>query len=215
MSSREPSQKRSIETRNSILDAGLTLIIEEGYNFISSKKIAKKAGVSIGSFYVYFKDKQELLIELCTRFKEEKLKQYYPDYENWLKENISNDDKKILLRDNISLFVKMLVESAIEHHSKLYTEVLYLTYRNEEVRKVYREYCREEASYLAKVLGNYLPHYEEATLYKAGLVIQKIIDSYALMILDPDNSEIKDSLIYTLERSIYELIHDVDREFIH
>jgi len=63
---RIPQQKRSEETRQKILDAGLALFEEEGYQATSSKKIAKRAGVSIGSFYSYFQDKKHLLMEILA-----------------------------------------------------------------------------------------------------------------------------------------------------
>ncbi len=60
----EPKQKRSEQTREKILKTGLRLFSEHGYHATSSKKIAKAAGISIGSFYNYFKDKKELLLEI-------------------------------------------------------------------------------------------------------------------------------------------------------
>ena len=60
MATRVPTQKRSIEKKQRIKDAALKLMSEKGYFATSSNEIAREAGVSIGTFYSYFKDKKEL-----------------------------------------------------------------------------------------------------------------------------------------------------------
>ena len=60
---REPIQKRSIETKEKIIEAGFELICNDGYYKTNTSKIAKKAGVSTGIVYQYFKDKYDILIE--------------------------------------------------------------------------------------------------------------------------------------------------------
>ncbi|MCP3951279.1 MAG: TetR/AcrR family transcriptional regulator [Desulfobacterales bacterium] len=61
---RVPQQKRGIETRNRILEAAQVLFSRDGYNGTNAKEITAEAGVSVGSFYAYFKDKKELFMEL-------------------------------------------------------------------------------------------------------------------------------------------------------
>lgn len=61
---RIPRQRRSEETRQKIMQAGFRLFEKEGFHATSSKKIAREAGVSVGSFYAYFKDKKHLLLEI-------------------------------------------------------------------------------------------------------------------------------------------------------
>lgn len=61
---RNPKQNRSIETKNRILESGLQLFSQKGLQGTSSREIVADAGVAIGSFYSYFKDKRALFIEL-------------------------------------------------------------------------------------------------------------------------------------------------------
>lgn len=58
----EPKQKRSIETRNKILEVGSMLILKEGYHNVTTDDIAKAAGLSTGIVYHYFKDKKDILL---------------------------------------------------------------------------------------------------------------------------------------------------------
>jgi AcrR family transcriptional regulator len=65
---REPIQKRSIETKEKIIEAGFELICNDGYYKTNTSKIAKKAGVSTGIVYQYFKDKYDILIEGLEKY---------------------------------------------------------------------------------------------------------------------------------------------------
>jgi AcrR family transcriptional regulator len=60
---RQPIQKRSIEKKEKIIEAGFNLICEKGYYNTNTAEIAKNAGVSTGIVYQYFKDKHDILIE--------------------------------------------------------------------------------------------------------------------------------------------------------
>lgn len=60
---REPVQKRSIEKKEKIIQAGFELICDKGYYNTNTAEIAKAAGVSTGIVYQYFKDKHDILIE--------------------------------------------------------------------------------------------------------------------------------------------------------
>ncbi|CAD7844480.1 MAG: Transcriptional regulator, AcrR family [Olavius algarvensis Delta 4 endosymbiont] len=64
LKTRMPQQKRGIETRKRILEAAWVLFSRDGYNGTNAKEITAEAGVSVGSFYAYFKDKKELFMEL-------------------------------------------------------------------------------------------------------------------------------------------------------
>ena len=54
---RIPVQKRSIETKEKILNAAWTLFAEKGYFKTSTHDLAEQAGVATGSFYGYFNNK--------------------------------------------------------------------------------------------------------------------------------------------------------------
>lgn len=61
---REPKQQRSIEKKNKIIEAGYQLFAEVGYFSTNTAEIAKKAGVSTGIVYGYFRDKRDILLEV-------------------------------------------------------------------------------------------------------------------------------------------------------
>lgn len=68
---RTPKQQRGIETKQQIVKAAHKLFANKGIHGTNSKEIAKKAGVSIGSFYSYFKNKKTLLVEMLEDYIEQ------------------------------------------------------------------------------------------------------------------------------------------------
>lgn len=56
--------QRSEETKNSILHAASKLFAKNGYDYVTMREIAKEAGCSHTTIYIYFKDKEALLHKL-------------------------------------------------------------------------------------------------------------------------------------------------------
>ena len=65
---RNPIQKRSIEKKEKIIEAGFELMCRDGYYKTNTAKIAKHAGVSTGIVYQYFNDKHDILIEAIKKY---------------------------------------------------------------------------------------------------------------------------------------------------
>jgi AcrR family transcriptional regulator len=65
---RNPKQKRSISTKDKILDTAYKLFCENGYYHTTTNEIARAADVSIGSLYSYFEDKDTIFLEILDRY---------------------------------------------------------------------------------------------------------------------------------------------------
>ena len=70
----DPKQARSKQTKEKIIQAATGLFMERGYEKTTSNEIAAAAGVSVGSFYVYFTDKRQLLLTIFDRLADEMFK---------------------------------------------------------------------------------------------------------------------------------------------
>ena len=66
-----PQQERSRVTVEVILEAAGQLLVQQGYAAASTNAIARRAGVSIGSLYQYFPNKESIFLELMQRHHEE------------------------------------------------------------------------------------------------------------------------------------------------
>jgi AcrR family transcriptional regulator len=64
---RAPSQKRSRQTVGAIVEAAGRLLVEKGRLGVTTNAVAERAGVSIGSVYQYFPDKQAIFAALQER----------------------------------------------------------------------------------------------------------------------------------------------------
>ncbi len=62
-----PRQTRSRVTFDAIVDACAQLLVERGYGALTTNHIADLAGVSIGSLYEYFGDKDAVVYEVVRR----------------------------------------------------------------------------------------------------------------------------------------------------
>ncbi len=64
---KRPQQSRSHETVEAILTAAARILVHDGYAGTSTNRIAELAGVSIGSLYEYFPNKDAILATLRQR----------------------------------------------------------------------------------------------------------------------------------------------------
>ena len=61
-----PTQERSRQTVATILEACERIMIREGFYGVTTDKIAKEAGVSIGSLYQFFGNKESVVSAFYT-----------------------------------------------------------------------------------------------------------------------------------------------------
>ena len=65
-----PGQARSKETVNVILEASARILESEGLRGFNTNSVAVKAGVSVGSLYQYFPNKDAILLALIDSFED-------------------------------------------------------------------------------------------------------------------------------------------------
>ena len=64
---RLPKQRRARQTVDAVLDAVVRVLKREGFNGVTTNRLAEVAGVSIGSVYQYFPDKRAIFVSLHQR----------------------------------------------------------------------------------------------------------------------------------------------------
>jgi AcrR family transcriptional regulator len=65
---REPSQQRAQFTVEAIVEAAQQLMAEHGAQALTTRRIAERAGVSIGSLYQYFPNREAIIARLLEPF---------------------------------------------------------------------------------------------------------------------------------------------------
>lgn len=133
--------KRDKPKYRQIIDAAVVVIAENGYHQAQVSKIAKQAGVADGTIYLYFKSKEEILIQV---FKE-KMSVFVTNLKEILLENNSATDKLYKMVEN--------------HFNVLYSDKmlaivtqLELRQSNKEIRIRINEVLKEYLSLLDEIL---------------------------------------------------------------
>ncbi|HQS19001.1 TetR/AcrR family transcriptional regulator [Reyranella sp.] len=100
---KQPVQKRSRQTVAVILQATARVLVRYGYDRTTTNLVAEKAGVSIGSLYEYFPNKQALVAALASAHVEE------------LMERV---DRVLCVpeEDDSALFVAALLRAGLDAH---------------------------------------------------------------------------------------------------
>ncbi|MCL6796279.1 TetR/AcrR family transcriptional regulator [Bacillus altitudinis] len=124
-----------------IIDAAVVVIAENGYHQSQVSKIAKQAGVADGTIYLYFKNKEDILISL---FKE-KMGQFIERMETDIQKKPSAKEKLLLLiREHFLLLSQ-------DHHLALVTQ-LELRQSNLELRQKINEVLKGYLNMLDSIL---------------------------------------------------------------
>ena len=151
---RMPTQKRSIEKRNKIIEKGFELICEKGYYNISTPDIAEAAGVSTGIIYQYFNDKKDIFIEGVRNYSKNIM---FPMLD-------FIDDK--LTNKNIEIILKNMIDSYIKNHTiskKAHEELMAMSHLDEDVSNIFKESEFNLTHKIVKLLENNNIHLKNPT----------------------------------------------------
>ncbi|WP_160722091.1 TetR/AcrR family transcriptional regulator [Bacillus sp. USDA818B3_A] len=106
-----------------IIDAAVIVIAENGYHQAQVSKIAKQAGVADGTIYLYFKNKEDILISLF----EEKMGEFVEKIEAKIAGKVTAEEKLLMM---IETHFQLL---SSDHHMAIVTQ-LELRQSNKELR---------------------------------------------------------------------------------
>lgn len=59
---------RNIEKEQLVKQKTVELIVKDGFEGFSINKLAKECGISVATLYIYYKDKDDLLIQVATEY---------------------------------------------------------------------------------------------------------------------------------------------------
>lgn len=133
--------KRDKPKYRQIIDAAVVVIAENGYHQAQVSKIAKQAGVADGTIYLYFKGKEDILIQV---FKE-KMSVFVENLKDILQEDGTATDKLYKMVEN---------HFRVLYSDKLLAIVTQLELRqsNKELRYKINEVLKEYLSLLDEIL---------------------------------------------------------------
>lgn len=163
---REPKQKRAIEKKEKIIKAGFELICENGYYSTNTVEIAKRAGVSTGIVYQYFKDKYDILIEGLEKYGDNI---FFP--------MLMNKDIKFN-KDDFSSFIDSLIKYYIQNHkisNAAHEEIMSMVHSDKNIASYYYRRELEITNSLKEILIN--NHLKDDHLYEKVHIMIGLIDN--------------------------------------
>ncbi|MBP3708148.1 MAG: TetR/AcrR family transcriptional regulator [Clostridia bacterium] len=128
---RMPTQKRSIEKRNRIIEKGFELMCENGYFRTAIPDIAKYSNVSVGIIYQYFNDKKEIFIEGVKNYANTIM---YPMLDILDTETIQIGNLKNLLENMIDKFIKNHTIS-----KKAHEELMAMSHLDNDIADIFKK----------------------------------------------------------------------------
>ena len=160
----DPKQARSRQTKEKIIQSAIKLFETRGYEGTTSNEIAAEAGVSVGSFYVYFTDKRQILLTIFDRLADELFKHVF---DNVQPDHLFDSDLRLRIRQAVTMTI---VDK--QRHAGLH--------------KVIHEMVLKDAEFAAKqkaVLDRSIAKLREIITLgsKAGIVFDVDIDAAAFV----------------------------------
>ncbi|WP_394188468.1 TetR/AcrR family transcriptional regulator [Paenisporosarcina quisquiliarum] len=133
--------KRDKPKYKQIIDAAVIVIAENGYHQAQVSKIAKQASVADGTIYLYFKNKEDILISVFT----EKMGVFVENLKQIIKDESTACEKLLKMIDN---HFRVL---ATDHHLAIVTQ-LELRQSNKDIRLKINDVLKEYLVLLDHIL---------------------------------------------------------------
>ncbi|TDT69885.1 TetR family transcriptional regulator [Hypnocyclicus thermotrophus] len=106
-----------LNTKNKLIKSAMELFLEKGYEGIKVEDITKEAGVAKGTFYTYFKAKDDIFIDVIS-----KMMEIYID----ILKNLKFEEGE--LKKNIKKIVSLMYKTSYKH--KAMYKVISLIFKN-------------------------------------------------------------------------------------
>jgi len=167
---RTPKQQRSIQTKKRIIKAAFHLYAQKGIHGTNSKEIAGKAGVSIGSFYSYFKNKKTLLLEILEDFLDQVYLTIWKEMEQITINELGRNEVKFIIENVFKAY-----DIAPTFHSQTHA----LRYSDPDINRVYERERSREVTQIRYLLENNKHRMRISDQHAAAIVIHNAVESVA------------------------------------
>ena len=198
---RIPKQNRSILRKETLRKKALSLFCSKGFQQTTTNQIAQEAGMSIGSLYEYYANKEEILYDIVDDYftvflnEEDKLRDLFFSC-------IRKKDKR--------KWIRSIIENLIESHEaskKLNIELHYLYFQYDKVRKAIDAQKRIIRKIAAEALDSISG---ELTIKKTDIAavifcdsIEKTVDRICLYPLPIDNARLISDSVEMIYRYLF------------
>jgi AcrR family transcriptional regulator len=165
-----PQQDRSRVTVEAILEATAHILAEEGYDKASTNRIVERAGVSIGSLYQYFPNKESLMSALMEQHSNEIAELVESSLNHW-----SDAQPEIV--------IVQLVKAVIAAHAinprlhQVLNEEIPRSERSEQMQKTDKRIADLLRAYLERWRDRISPQHLEITVFILSRTVESLCHS--------------------------------------
>jgi AcrR family transcriptional regulator len=170
---RIPKQKRGIEKKEKIIKAAMALFAEKGYHKTNAIEIAARAKVATGTFYGYFNNKKEVLIEILKHTFKKTSEKVLFNYEPKVHKNKTDNYKEG------KKLVHFMIQQLYSSHSvapELYKEVLAMILLDKEIKEINNAEERKVIDYMISFMRRYRYFIRVTDFEAAAILLHKISD---------------------------------------
>jgi AcrR family transcriptional regulator len=150
------------------MDAGLELMGRKGLGGTSSNEIARAAGVSIGTFYSYFRDKRSLFLAILKSHLDTFVTDIYsPD-------SPGSTPMTRLISDHISKAFDVF-----DRQPDFHRQALVMKFIDDDVQRLFGEVEQRQMDIISRLLEHYVKPVEGRDLKAAAKVIHGAVENAA------------------------------------
>jgi AcrR family transcriptional regulator len=192
---RIPTQQRSLQTKKRIEKAAFQLFSQKGIHGTNSKEIADKAGVSIGSFYSYFKDKKQLLLEILEDFLNQAYSVIWQDLGNYAAEELTLDNVKSIITN---------VFKAYDIAPRFLSQTHALRYSDPDINRIYERERHREVEQILRLIKSNEDRLKIRDPYATAIIVHNAVEhvAHTAKFIGPEIEESR--LIEELANIIYD-----------
>jgi AcrR family transcriptional regulator len=160
-----PIQARSRDRLQRVMDSAETVLAHEGAGALTTTRVAEVAGISVGSLYHYFPDKDAIVVALAVR--------YWSDFHD-LANGVAESDEHELLDDPGGAIIDALAAGFRAQPG--FRALWYGGLRTETVRDATRSVRVEFARAIDRVLARHWPDAEVGVRQSAARMVVLVGD---------------------------------------
>lgn len=195
---RIPNQKRSKEKKKQIIEASIRLFSENGYYNTSSNQISKTAGVSIGSFYSYFSDKKQLMLEAINYYDEQ--------IREGMKTDLSGSPAVLKANGvNKEIVVHQFIRNTIQAHKinpDFHREIAAVSILEPDIQRIIHEQEKRVIGNITALLDMWASELRVTDLQTASTLLFLTVEKVSHSIVFPDIPVDEEKLIKELAEMI-------------
>ena len=185
-----------------ILDTAATLFTEVGYENATTNAIAERAGISIGSLYRYFPDKDAILRTLADRYRTEMLALF---------DQVFTADVIYL---PLPVLLDRLIDPILEKHltRPVYAQILLGADVSPEIAAAAYELEQESSCRIAELFLRLVPDLEEKRAWLSANVVKAITKSLVSLAGTTSDTEYRRQLIAEFKHVLLAYVESTIRQ---